>query len=133
MTLDDEIFQSDTFSFHIEDWKNETMRFRKVFQEKENLLFFQKILGDYVHFREELFASDQPQDFRREHWVELRLLEEAEQVLQKVEPKTLEERKEEVRKAWKDLVWAQGWLEIINRNGHSFGRWNWYWHPYARN
>ena len=120
MTLDDEIFQRDTFSFHIEDWENEIVKFRKVFQEKENLLSFQKILEDYGHFREELFASDQPQVFRRTHWVELRLLEEAEQVLRKEEPKTLEERREEVKKAWKDLKWAQGWLEYYQQKQAQF-------------
>ena len=107
MTLDDPIFRGDTFSFFIGDWEYKIREYRRILRKEETFLFYQSIHRDYGHFREEFLVSDQPQEYRREHWTELRMLEEAEQVLAETTPKTPEERERSVQKARKDLQWAQ--------------------------
>ena len=116
MTLDNQIFRGDTFSFFIVDWEYKIKEYRSILRKEETFLFHQTILRDYGHFREEFLVSDQPQKFRREHWMELRLLEEAEQVLAETTPKTQKEREDSVQKARKDLRWAQ---ERLNHYCHQ--------------
>ncbi len=120
MTLDNQIFRGDTFSFFIGDWEYKIEEYRTILRKEETFLFHQTILRNYGHLREEFLVSDQPQVFRREHWMELRLLEEAEQVLAETTPKTQEEREESVQKARKDLRWAQERLNHYRNQQEQF-------------
>ena len=80
---------------------------RRKHVEKETLLFYSCAVRDYAPLKEQIANAEDPDAFREEHWMEFRILEEAEEQLGRIPGKTWKERQEETLLAGKALFRAQ--------------------------